>query len=168
MYNNEDKEKKLSCGGPILILYVIGVIFFANNRLMPNFKKDGGRSRVKSCYSNVRVIQGAVEMYNMDSNVLMKDLDTDTLIKYNYLKEKPFLPENSCNYLGDNLDKDGTVYCDYHGDLEGKKYDRSLGTPEEQRIAVRNKFINELPERILPALIWPIFLLFILVVSLKK
>ena len=72
--------------------------------------------RDKACFSNQRVIQGAVEMYNMDSEVKMDNLDINLLIKGKYLMQ-PTKPESSCEYsnIGD-LSDDGFVFCKYHGD----------------------------------------------------
>ena len=77
--------------------------------------------RPQACASNIRIIQGAVEMYNMDSKISMKHLDNDSmkeLIKGKYLKEEPEKPETSCEYKNfGNLADDGFVFCKYHGDL---------------------------------------------------
>ena len=77
-------------------------------------------SRQKECFSNMRVIQGAVEMYNMDIVTnKMSVLDIDKLIEGKYLKSQPSHPEVSCKYLNiDMLDGEGFVYCDYHGYID--------------------------------------------------
>ena len=43
----------------------------------PNFRKAREQSTVKACYANMRVIEGAIEMYNMD-NSSMYEFDPDT------------------------------------------------------------------------------------------
>ncbi len=88
----------------------------------PNIHPSTRGSRQKLCYSNIRVLTGAVEMYNMDvkEENLMKSLDIEPLIDNKYLKEKPVSPEVSCKYISTYNDKDGLyIWCDYHGDLEG-------------------------------------------------
>ena len=89
-------------------------------------------ARQKACFSNIRVIQGAVEMYNMDNDTMMKELNIDDLIKGHYLKEKPYHPETSCKYENKGeLDDDGFVFCTYHGDIEGLiscNYDKDNGS----------------------------------------
>ena len=80
-------------------------------------------ARDKACFSNIRVILGAVEMYNMDVSTMMEELNPktlDILVKGKYLKSLPNLPEPSkCEYksLG-NLTDEGFIYCKYHGDLQ--------------------------------------------------
>lgn len=93
--------------------------------------------RQKACYSNIRVLQGAVEMYNMDSSELMKDLDIKKLEGYiknpDGIKCPGYGDVASYTSLGD-LSKDGEVSCGdepvgatvndqnskkYHGTLSG-------------------------------------------------
>ena len=56
--------------------------------------RSRGRSRQKACFSNQRVLQGAIEMYNMDNNVMLEtalpggdfgDIET-LLIREKYMK----------------------------------------------------------------------------------
>ncbi|MBQ2592414.1 MAG: hypothetical protein II567_03940 [Candidatus Riflebacteria bacterium] len=78
-------------------------------------KKSSINARQKACFSNIRVLQGAVEMYNMDHSVMMEELDIPTLIKEKYLKEEPSKPELDCYYINSsNLSKDGFVICSRH------------------------------------------------------
>jgi competence protein ComGC len=94
---------------------------------IPNFRKARMQARDKACYANMRVIQGAVEMYNMDQKVMMKTLNIDQLVKGGYLKSYPSKPERGCHYLNSgNLDNGGYIYCQLHGSVEG---------PETQRLA---------------------------------
>ena len=79
-------------------------------------------AREKACFSNIRVIHCAVEMYNMDFEDMIKHIEPDTintLIKGKYLKSEPSKPETTCEYksIGD-LTKDGKIFCKYHGDIE--------------------------------------------------
>ncbi len=112
---------------------------------IPNGFRNNSRwsTRQKNCYLNIRVIQGAVEMYNMDAplatgtkNVylVMKKLNMQNLVNGGYLKPGIKCPEaNSDIYraFGD-LSKDGEVGCGdetiggsinefkkYHGTLSG-------------------------------------------------
>ena len=104
----------------IELMIVIAIIGILAAMAIPNFKKARASARQKACYSNIRVIQGAVEMYNMDVNSMMTQLDINTLIGGNYLKSKPSSPETSCAYQGASLDGNGSVYCGWHGDVEGQ------------------------------------------------
>ena len=84
-------------------------------------------SRDKACFSNIRVIQGAIEMYNMDVSTMMEELNPktmDILVKEKYLKSYPTPPETSkCEYqsIGDLTDA-GIIFCKYHGDIEHLVY----------------------------------------------
>ena len=111
----------------IELMIVIAIIGILAAMAIPNFKKARASARQKACYSNIRVIQGAVEMYNMDVSSMMSGLSISTLISGNYLKSDPSKPETSCSYKGDNLDGNGSVYCSWHGDVEG-------GTPGSAKI----------------------------------
>ena len=103
----------------IELMIVIAIIGILAAMAIPNFKKARASARQKACYSNIRVIQGAVEMYNMDSANMMNSLKTEDLISGHYLKEKPVAPETQCDYKGENLENEGSVFCNFHGDLQG-------------------------------------------------
>ena len=116
---NNNNSKKYGCGF-FFNLYFIGCVLFIF--LGPIPRKVGGRgsgSPQKACYSNIRVIQGAVEMYNMDSSKMMSDLKIGDLRSGKYLKEDPEPPKKECSYEGSRLDEEGSVYCTFHGDLQG-------------------------------------------------
>lgn len=101
----------------VIICMIIGMLSAMS---MPNFKTSRWQSRQKACYSNIRVIQGAVEMYNMDKSTMMSDLNLSLL--GNYIKNPNSIkcPEyDNARYVGTNLDSDGEVYCTHHGDLNG-------------------------------------------------
>lgn len=89
------------------------------------YKPDRPTMRYKACLSNIRVIQGAVEMYNMNSSTPINHLNDnsiDTLLKNNYLKIVPSKPESSCEYVSNgNLSEQGVVYCKYHGGVDENK-----------------------------------------------
>ncbi len=82
----------------------------------PHFAQARSNARMKACYSNMRVLQGAVEMYNMDHSTMMSNLDIPTLVKEHYLKSEPGKPEPECDYynVGD-LTQDGYIACKKHG-----------------------------------------------------
>ena len=79
-------------------------------------------ARDKACLSNIRVIQGAVEMYNMDVSTMIEELNPKTmsfLVKGGYLKVEPVKPETQCEYKSvGNLTNNGIIYCPYHGDVD--------------------------------------------------
>ena len=117
----------------------------------------------KACYSNIRIITGAIEMYNMDNendkSKLIKNYDRDTLkilIENKYLKSEPELPLSCCRYTssGDlyNYDEngkinecDGYVYCEVHGDLQGlRPIDENKTNNEAERTLNTNHIIKML------------------------
>ena len=82
----------------------------------PQFVNARSNAREKACFSNQRVLQGAVEMYNMDNSVMMTTLDVEALIKGKYLRSAPSGPEPDCQYYSvGNLTGDGYISCKKHG-----------------------------------------------------
>jgi prepilin-type N-terminal cleavage/methylation domain-containing protein len=55
----------------IELMIVIAIIGILAAMAIPNFKKAREQAREKACYSNIRVLLGAIEMYNMDHSVMM-------------------------------------------------------------------------------------------------
>jgi len=89
---------------------------------VPNFRKARGQARQKACFANMRVIQGAVEMYNMDNPTqldIVTENELDLLVQGKYLKAMPVKPEAECWYgcKGD-MTKDGVMVCALHGSVE--------------------------------------------------
>lgn len=75
----------------------------------------------KACFSNMRVLTGAVEMYNMDNGVKMDKLDIDKLVQGRYLMSAPLKPDAKCSYDGYDLANNGEIYCTYHGSVLNPK-----------------------------------------------
>ena len=99
-------------------IFIITTIIFIISSIISYPRPHHHYNRRNACYSNIRVIQGAVEMYNMDSNSMMKELNLDLLQEGKYLKEKPFPPEEECNYSNKgDLSENGEVYCALHGGM---------------------------------------------------
>ena len=102
-------------------------------------------ARDKACFSNIRVIQGAVEMYNMDKNEYMKTLDIDLLVESKYLEGKPYPPEVDCQYLSEgNLAEDGKIYCKHHGIILNSEEERKISEKEksdEIKDSLKRKFL---------------------------
>ena len=93
-----------------------GLISSAITLHLHHMENSRFHSKKASCFSNQRVLQGAVEMYNMDHSTMMSTLDIDTLVKEKYLHQKPIAPDPQCKYeaVGD-LTQDGYVNCKFHG-----------------------------------------------------
>ncbi|MBR4570717.1 MAG: hypothetical protein IKO19_08670 [Candidatus Riflebacteria bacterium] len=153
-----EKKKKSYLGiafTTFLILVITYIIF------MPNFRKGGGRDPRITCYSNLRVIQGAVEMYNMDIKTMMTDLDIERLIEGKYLKEKPRSPRPECRYFSDgDLTDTGEICCEIHGGLIAEANSDIIRKEErEKRIEEIRSNLSFHSIRILPALLYLIFAL---------
>ena len=79
----------------------------------------------KACASNMRVLLGAIEMYNMDNTNTLRYLQPvdygpdGILVKQKYLKSPIQLPQKACKYLvSGDLTKDGHIFCPKHGSVE--------------------------------------------------
>ena len=78
----------------------------------------------KTCFSNIRVITGAIEMFNMDipdnsPKRITSKIDFQALINGNYLKKEPDKPTSECEYyIEGNITKDGKVVCKKHGSIK--------------------------------------------------
>lgn len=70
------------------LVFVILLFLLASFR-MPWSARRGHSERERACYSNMRVILGAIEMYNMDHSVMIATLTSDVpdrLMRGGYLK----------------------------------------------------------------------------------
>ena len=104
----------------LLVLFFYCVINLAS---VPTFQRHHPPSHQKICFSNIRVLQGTIELYNMDHTPMMTtNIDMKTLVDNKYLKAPIEGPDEECEYLieGD-LTNDGYVYCINHGDTMGLK-----------------------------------------------
>ena len=125
---NNDKKTKQSCLSILIQAIILCVITTCLTFMgLPNhfFRKPRASARQKACFSNIRVITGAIEMYNMDNNIkisVVNDNMLEELVRNKYLKSLPTLPESKCEYRSEgDVSANGYVYCEYHGDIEGKK-----------------------------------------------
>ncbi len=110
----------------IELMIVIAIIGILAAIAIPNFRKAREQAREKACYANMRVILGAIEMYNMDNTSMMSALaDGDAtgsagkLVAGKYLKSPVNRPEMSCSYSGTSMDGTGLINCAIHGTVEG-------------------------------------------------
>ena len=114
----------------MVFFYVIINIFTS----LPEKKFVHQPSRQKACFSNIRVLIGAVDMYNMDHKIMMTKLDLNALIQENYLKKNFSGPEKECEYLTEgDLTDNGYIYCKIHGDIEGLKEKEIQSKKDEEK-----------------------------------
>lgn len=123
LYNKDSKFAKK----PYLVIFesiIIFIIFLILLAMVtPNFKKTNIRGRTqKGCASDIRVLTGAVENYNMDKATMMQNLDQNLLLQGHYINSIFDKRNSSCIYKSfGNLTEDGIIYCETHGDLIGIK-----------------------------------------------
>ena len=111
------KSKGFTIWELLIVIAIIGVLAAL---AVPNH--HGRRDPDSQCLYNLRILQGAVEMFNMDETPMIDELD-DNLIKLlcdkKYLRKEPIPPiSGKCKYMGKNLSNDGVVYCEYHGSAD--------------------------------------------------
>lgn len=108
----------------IELMIVIAIIGILAAIAIPNFRKAREQAREKACYANIRVILGAIEMYNMDHSAMNETLTAahyqagGPLITGGYLKAPIVPPETGCTYSGSNLSTTGRISCGVHGTVE--------------------------------------------------
>ncbi|OIP28325.1 hypothetical protein AUK22_04345 [bacterium CG2_30_54_10] len=103
----------------IELMIVIAIIGILAAIAIPNFRKAREQAREKACYANMRVLLGAVEMYNMDNTVMMSAPDQTVLTAGKYLKTLISPPVSGCVLGTDgNLTEDGKITCAAHGPVE--------------------------------------------------
>ncbi|MFZ5949694.1 MAG: hypothetical protein ACOYXC_03240 [Candidatus Rifleibacteriota bacterium] len=102
------------------ILVIVGAIFY------PNYRKCyRQQNRGKACYANMRILLGAIEMYNMDHETKINyKVDDPTredslLVKERYLKSPLTKPDTDCSYsIAGDVTRDGFIKCSVHGQAE--------------------------------------------------
>jgi competence protein ComGC len=104
------------------IIIAIIMIFFVTNA-NPNLGKRDRFHFQKICFNNQRSLVGAIEMYNMDHDVMIKNYDSnvyDTLVREKYIKNNNI--DTECDFfVAGDLTEGGYLYCLYHGAYGGQK-----------------------------------------------
>ena len=106
-------------------------------------------NREKSCFSNQRLLLSAIEMYNMDNNEMLHELDDnaqDLLIRGKYLKSDRVIicPDSAGKgkyYSQGDLCEDGVIYCDYHGSMDRDEKGNKI-VPESREYQIRERRIK--------------------------
>ena len=126
-YSNDNFKTNSDEKPNVAIIIVLALVLFFEFAFlgfnsMPHLTQRRPAARRAACFSNIRILQGAVEMYNMDYPYSMKSLDIDLLVKGKYLKSKPSSPEVDCLYLSEgDLNDSGRIYCKLHGEYDKQK-----------------------------------------------
>lgn len=110
----------------IELMIVIAIIGILAAIAVPNFRQARESAREKACYANIRVIQSAIEQYNMDHSSMYDTCDGAIIkqLKDNqYLKTEPQCPSDpkasgASIYKGASLKNNGVVSCPTHGTVE--------------------------------------------------
>ena len=115
----DNKKKSRSLTVIFIETFIVFIITsILTSMATPNFPAPRASIRQKACYSNIRILYGAIEMYNLDHKDTFNELNDKTLsylYDEKYLKGNMNLPTPRCNYR--------SIYCDYHGDIGNKKPD---------------------------------------------
>ena len=122
----KSEEKSFSLASYLIHIFVFTFIpSFLFLAVQPNYPPVRP-SRIKdNCFSEIRILSGAVELYNMDYETKIHKLDEETiniLVDNKYLKKLPKPLIEKCKYLsqGDLASSTGTIYCEAHGSEDGQ------------------------------------------------
>ena len=113
------------------LVCLLSIVFTAGCADSAAKKRD--EAYAKACAANMRVMNGAIEMYNMDNTPMLKDVSEDmvleggVIVKSGLLKQPIQKPTEKCKYIftGDFSQVDvGVISCEAHGTVDEivKKY----------------------------------------------
>ena len=159
-------KRKFNRKGSCLTFLAMGIfiIYTFINISVPHFPSSRTTAELKACFSNQRVIQGAIEMYNMDNTIPIEtalpgkafEECEEMLVKERYLKNYIDLIEPECSYGFFDIVGSGTIFCKKHGscelfsqrnngdDIAMPSYDTSLEVPlSGEYLERKNKRIKE-------------------------
>ncbi|HNV72227.1 MAG TPA: hypothetical protein PKO06_21140, partial [Candidatus Ozemobacteraceae bacterium] len=94
------------------------VVELARTALQPLAAARPGDAPTKACLSNLRVLLGAVEMYNMDHKEMQHSLDVGVLVQKTYLKLAPACPSGGDYSSKGDLAESGVIVCSKHGTVD--------------------------------------------------
>lgn len=152
----------------ILGFIILFIIFYIISSILndPNYRaKKIREKRKKACRACTRLLNGAIELYNIDQKNQNKKIlsikpDTESLLVRNKCLRKPIRkPSLECVYkIKGNLEKGGYVYCSYHYPEENKTHislspksrqdtiiekDISSATPVIKELVAENNIISK-------------------------
>ena len=90
---NQIRDKRGHGFTLIELMIVIAIIGILAAIAVPNFNRARAQAKKKACVSNMKTIEGAVELYLMEKNVQQgTNVDIKTLKSEGYLKSEPVCP----------------------------------------------------------------------------
>lgn len=99
----------------------------------------------KRCFTNQSLIMGAIAMYNMDHDVMIKEYNSniyDLLIQEKYLSGEII---TECDFFVEgDLSEGGYLYCVYHGAYGGQKKGTDIELSTRPKTDLRKKKIEKL------------------------
>lgn len=127
----------------LIVVSIVAILAYNAESNIPRARRDDPTQ--KDCFSKQRILQGAVEMYNMDNSIMIdtalpgKDFEDHEkiLLDKRYLGTPIEPPFEKCSYGFVGLTGSGTVFCKYHGSFEAEyrgekcipEYDKNLEKP---------------------------------------
>lgn len=123
IFNKTTKKSGFS----LLELFIVILVIWALAASIPPLSFHGKRgihySDLRHCFSNQRVLYGALEMYNMDHSEMLVTAfpgrEFDDILKLlqdgKYIKEELTSQDNICSYGFVDLYNKGSVFCVTHG-----------------------------------------------------
>lgn len=95
----------------LIVVIILGILAML---ALPRFMANRGIAELKTCASNMRMIEDAAERYSFEQGANAADLDA--LVTNNYLKAVPKCPDKTVTeYTWDQ--STNTVSCTKHGSL---------------------------------------------------
>ena len=98
-----------------------GFVSYEANQQIPVLRKKRDEARQKACMATRRVIQGAIEMYNLDNSEPMKTLNIDLLLEKGYLRKNSYGYDCPVGGKFEYLQKsetDFTIRCSECGNID--------------------------------------------------
>ncbi|HNW35290.1 MAG TPA: hypothetical protein PKM25_10190 [Candidatus Ozemobacteraceae bacterium] len=105
-------------GSDSVFLTGVGTVGFLAAIVVPNFIKARDTARDKACFASRKVLQGAIELHDLDNSEMLQALDMEMFQKKGYIRQPVVCPnggEFSMSRDGQSL---AHVSCSIHGNAE--------------------------------------------------